>query len=49
MFSSFSGTLVRFPIKIDDFGFDFHKISLSGIVGPALAETSLTIRLQENG
>ena len=32
-FSSASSTLVMFSIKIDDFGFDFHKISLSGIVG----------------
>ena len=33
-FSSFSGTWVRFSIKIDDFGSDFHKLSLStaGIV-----------------
>ena len=33
-FSSFSGIRVRFSIKIDDFGFDFHKLSLSaaGIV-----------------
>ena len=30
-FPSFSGTLVRFLIKIDDFGFDFHNISLSTI------------------
>ena len=27
-----SGSLVRFSMKIDDFGFDFHKLSLSGIV-----------------
>ena len=31
-FSDFNGTLVRFSIKIDDFGFDVQKISLSGIV-----------------
>ena len=30
-FSSFSGILVRFSIKMDHFSFDFHKISLSGI------------------
>ena len=29
MFSRFSGTLVTCLIKIDDFGFEFHKISLS--------------------
>ena len=28
-FSSFDGTLVRFSIKIDDFGSDIHDISLS--------------------
>ena len=28
-FSSFSGTLVRLSIKIDDFGIYFHKIFLS--------------------
>ena len=28
-FSSFNGTLVRFSIKIDDFGFDIHDISFS--------------------
>ena len=31
IFSSLSGTLGRFSIKIDGFGFDFHKISLSRI------------------
>ena len=31
-FLSFSSTLVRFSIEICDFGFDFHKISLFGIV-----------------
>ena len=31
-FFSFSGTLARFSIKIDDSGFECHKISLSGIV-----------------
>ena len=31
-FSSYHYTLVRFPIKIYDFGFAFHKISLSVIV-----------------
>ena len=31
-FFSFSGTLVRFSRRIDDFGFDFHKLFLSGIV-----------------
>ena len=45
--SSFSGILVRFSIKIGDFGFDFHKISLSGIVGPT--ETSLMLWSYGNG
>ena len=31
-FSDFNGTLVRFSIKIDDFGFDVQKISLSGVL-----------------
>ena len=31
-FSSLNGTLVRFSIKIDEFGFDCHKMSLYGIV-----------------
>ena len=31
-FSTFSDTQVTFLTKIDDFGFDFHKISLCGIV-----------------
>ena len=47
-FSSFSGTLIRFSIKIDDSGFDFHKISMSGIV-EATAETSLMLRLYGSG
>ena len=32
VFLFLSDTVVRFSIKIDDFGFEFHKISLSGIV-----------------
>ena len=32
LFFQFCGTLIRFSIKVDDFGFDFDKISLSGIV-----------------
>ena len=28
----FNGALIRFLIKIDDFGAGFHEISLSGIV-----------------
>ena len=31
-FSSLSGNLVRLSIKINYSGFDFHKISLPGIV-----------------
>ena len=31
VFPLFSGILVKFSIKIGDFGFDFDKISLSGI------------------
>ena len=30
-FPSFSGAVVRFSILIDDFGCDFHKMSLSDI------------------
>ena len=30
-FSSFNSTVFRFSITIDDLGYDFHKISLSGI------------------
>ena len=41
MFSSFSCTLVRFSIKIDDFDFEFQKTSLS--------ETSLMLWLHGNG
>ena len=32
--SSFNGTLVRFSIKINDFGFDFHKISGLALLMP---------------
>ena len=31
-FSDFSGPMVRFLIKIDDSGVDFHRISSSGFV-----------------
>ena len=46
VFSSFSGTLARFSIKIDNFGFDFHKIRCLILLRPA--ETSLMIWLYGN-
>ena len=46
-FSSFSGTLVRFSIKIDDFSFTFTKSLCLVLLRPA--ETSQTIWLYENG
>ena len=39
-FSSFGGI---FLIDIDDFGCDFHKISLSGVVDPSLNITNAMV------
>ena len=47
-FSSFSATLTKLPIKIDDFGFDVHKISFSSIVGASRNITSAMVILQPN-